>query len=513
MRFLTHLRSLQSGQYLGAFGVRPSSTRGKGEDWKREPLKTIGGKQKKDEEREQEELILMEGDNDDFEQDLTLLDAKQRTIYEEDLAFFRTKTRWKRANENKKNNKEFQKHIWEEPEIIFDTRKPKMDEEIGFQLPVMQEWPSPPPAERKITRKEQMPIAETILNEMPKVQESSVNTERKRGDTGHMEALSELESLSLELQKAVKKKDAEQNENHISSEDEEPILIKTKRKAAKKEPIKPIGEFVYGSHAVLSALKYNKRSNYNKLYYVESVHRHFSTDPPADYIERVKKTERIIELAEKRGVEVEACSRVFLNKLIVGAPHNGFVLDCDPLESKDITEYPLPVLKPGEVALVLDSINDTHNIGAILRTSMFFGVKYVIITEKNTPYLSPGVAKTSRGSLDCSEIRSCDGVASTLEDLKASNENLRVIGLTVKTGEEGNTVVPLPALKVGFGESVVVVVGNEGLGSDEEVLASCTDLVHIEGDVRQDALDSLNVGISLAITLFHISTLLNTEIV
>jgi len=454
----------------------------------------------------------MEGENDDFEQDLTLLDAKQRTIYEEDLAFFRTKTRWKRANENKKNNKEFQKQIWEEPEIIFDTRKPKMDEEIGLQLPDMLEWPSAP-AHNKITRKEQMPIAETVLNEMPKVQESSVNTERKRGDTDHREALSELEILSLELQKAVEKKDAEQNEKHISLEEEEPPLIKPKRKAEKKEPqIKPIGEFVYGSHAVLSALKYNKRSNYNKLYYVESAHHHFSTDPPADYIERVKKTERILELAEKRGVEVEACSRVFLNKLIIGAPHNGFVLDCEPLESKDITEYPLSVLKPGEVALVLDSINDTHNIGAILRTSMFFGVKYVIITEKNTPYLSPGVAKTSGGSLDCSEIRCCDGVASTLEDLKATNENLRVIGLTVKTGGEGNSVVPLPALKVGFGESVVVVVGNEGLGSDEEVLASCTDLVHIEGDVRQDALDSLNVGISLAITLFHISTLLKTEI-
>lgn len=76
-------------------------------------------------------------------------------------------------------------------------------------------------------------------------------------------------------------------------------------------------------------------------------------------------------------------------------PHNGVVLDCEPLRPEVLNALPSPSTN-SEVWVALDEINDPQNLGAVLRSCLYFGVTGVVICSKNSAPLSPTTSKASR---------------------------------------------------------------------------------------------------------------------
>lgn len=137
-------------------------------------------------------------------------------------------------------------------------------------------------------------------------------------------------------------------------------------------------------------------------------------------------------LAFERSLPVETCSRAQLDKLSGNRPHQGVILQCSAIsttriiglgvvdESKyvvNLTAKDTDMRTSTKIPLwlALDQIVDPQNLGAILRTSHFFGVDGVIITENESAPLTAIVSKASSGALECMDMFTAGNMAKFLE--------------------------------------------------------------------------------------------------
>ena len=148
------------------------------------------------------------------------------------------------------------------------------------------------------------------------------------------------------------------------------------------------------------------------------------------------------------------------------------------------SQYPL--------LLVLDSIQDTHNVGAIIRTAECSSVDGIILTKHNSAPINETVAKTSAGATEYVKLCQVTNLAQTLKQLK--EEGFWVIGSSLsdnsKVYTEADYKIPL-----------ALVLGNEEKGIRRLTADSCDLLIKIPmtGRIR-----SLNVSVSAGIILFEI---------
>lgn len=294
---------------------------------------------------------------------------------------------------------------------------------------------------------------------------------------------------------------------------------KTFREASESSVPKMVGEGVYGVGPVLAALTAGRREFYT-LYVQEGVELSKNNKKKKDK----KGFEKVLKIAEKIGLSVREISKHDLNMVVDNRPHQGLVLDSSPLEMVNIKELD-PVSDEqdkGALWVALDEVTDPQNLGAIIRSSYFFGASGVVLCRKNSAPLSGVVSKASAGSLELMEIRSCKNM---MQFLTSSSEN----GWRVLGGSVSSRAVPLR--EVAPGEPTIVVLGSEGTGLRPLVERSCTQLVRIpgnipvdisltrvEGDVEDDtkihlsgeefqsfmAVESLNVSVAAGVLLHHL---------
>jgi 23S rRNA (guanosine2251-2'-O)-methyltransferase len=141
--------------------------------------------------------------------------------------------------------------------------------------------------------------------------------------------------------------------------------------------------------------------------------------------------------------------------------------------------------------LILDSIQDTHNLGAILRTAECAGVDGVILTKHNSAPINETVVKTSAGATEHLKICPVDNLVNTIKELKENG--FWVFGSSLENAKDYNTVdYKLPA---------AVILGNEEKGIRKLVVENCDFLVKIP---MFGKIQSLNVSVSAGILLFEI---------
>lgn len=142
--------------------------------------------------------------------------------------------------------------------------------------------------------------------------------------------------------------------------------------------------------------------------------------------------------------------------------------------------------------LVLDSIQDPHNLGAILRSALAAGFSSVILTRERSAPLSGTVAKTSAGAV--SHLRICQVVnlAETLKILQG--KGYWIYGAVVESGAAS-------VYDADFAGPLCLVVGSEGKGIRPLVRKQCDHLVTIP---LQGDFDSLNVSVAAAVIMFEI---------
>ena len=145
------------------------------------------------------------------------------------------------------------------------------------------------------------------------------------------------------------------------------------------------------------------------------------------------------------------------------------------------------------VVLVLDHISDPRNLGAIVRSAAFFGIRHVIVPEKRQVLLTQAGVNTAQGGFALTDLVVVVNVSRVLEELK--QHNYWILGAAM--GGE-------PVSKVsGRFERQALVLGSEDKGISQHVLGRCDVVVAIPGASK--SLDSLNVSVAAGILLHELS--------
>ncbi|XP_062074625.1 uncharacterized protein LOC133778651 [Humulus lupulus] len=246
---------------------------------------------------------------------------------------------------------------------------------------------------------------------------------------------------------------------------------KTWKEASESSVPKMVGEGIYGVGPVLAALSAGRREFF-------ALHIQDGLDLSSNNRKKKDKKgfEKVLKMAEKIGLTINKVSKHDLNMVVDNRPHQGLVLDASPLEMVKIKELePISVEEEkNSLWIALDEVTDPQNLGAIIRSSYFFGASGVILCAKNSAPLSGVVSKASAGSVELMELRYCKNM---MQFLTSSAEN----GWRVLGGSVSSKAIPLN--DVVPGEPTILVLGSEGTGLRPLVERSCTQLVKIPSNV------------------------------
>lgn len=171
-----------------------------------------------------------------------------------------------------------------------------------------------------------------------------------------------------------------------------------------------------------------------------------------------------------------------LAKLTNTRSPEGIVALCKKKEEK-------PLLSPR--VMILDGVQDPGNLGTILRGSLAFGFRDVILGEKCASAYSDKALMASQGAIFGLNIVKSGSLVSMIESLK--NADYTLIGTSLKNA------LPLSELKKQKFDKIAIIVGNEGKGVREEILR----LTHQNVRIEMEGIDSLNVAMAASIIMYE----------
>ncbi len=174
--------------------------------------------------------------------------------------------------------------------------------------------------------------------------------------------------------------------------------------------------------------------------------------------------------------------------------HQGVLAEISPVPYQDINEVLDEVAKEGKVpfVLVLDRVTDVRNFGAIVRSAESAGVHAVIIPNKNSAKISSDAVKTSAGALYHIPVCRVTNLKRIVRELKFQRE-FQVYAATEKA-EKFYTEVDMK-------QALVVIMGSEDKGIDEDLLNIATECIKIP---QKGQIESLNVSAAATVVMFEV---------
>jgi 23S rRNA (guanosine2251-2'-O)-methyltransferase len=197
------------------------------------------------------------------------------------------------------------------------------------------------------------------------------------------------------------------------------------------------------------------------------------------------RLQELIDLARETRTPIRFEDRGALDRLAGIKSHQGVVALGAEKKYAELED----VAPTAELLVVLDGIEDPHNLGAIVRTAHAAGAGAVIIAERRAAGLTETVAKASAGALEYLPVVRAVNINHTLRSLK--DEGYFVYGL-----DEGGE---LPFDTIDWPPRTVIVMGAEGKGLHDLVKRNCDALVRIP---MAGKIASLNVSVATGIVLF-----------
>ncbi len=198
------------------------------------------------------------------------------------------------------------------------------------------------------------------------------------------------------------------------------------------------------------------------------------------------RVQEIVELCRKRNVAVRFEPRDALDRVAASAAHQGVVALG---AAHSYADYETSIAD-AQLLVLLDGVEDPHNLGAIVRTAHAAGAKAILVPERRAAGLTETVAKAAAGALEHIAIARIGNVSQTLEDLK--KRGFWVYGLD----ERGD----LQYSEVDYARPTVLVLGGEGHGMHQQVRKHCDAVVRIP---MAGAISSLNVSVAAGVVLFE----------
>ena len=193
----------------------------------------------------------------------------------------------------------------------------------------------------------------------------------------------------------------------------------------------------------------------------------------------------ILSLIENRKINVVVKQKREIDHLISGV-HQGILLY--------IPEYQYSSIDTAfndEVVVILDHLEDPHNLGAIIRTCEAAGIKSIILPKDRQVQINATVMKTSVGTLDNMNIISVTNLVNTINKLK--DNGFWIVGTSLDNSVDFKTI--------DYSGKIALVIGNEGSGISNIVAQNCDFLAKIP---MYGKTNSLNASVAAGIMIYEI---------
>src|SRR6201997_2103688 len=203
------------------------------------------------------------------------------------------------------------------------------------------------------------------------------------------------------------------------------------------------------------------------------------------------RLQRLIEDCRRLSVPIRFVQRTELDRMAGNAAHQGVVAVTSAKQYSDLDD--IVGAKRGQYSLVvvLDGVEDPHNLGAILRTADAAGADGVVIPERRAAGVTGTVTKASAGASEHLPMARVTNIARTVEELK--ERNIWVVGLD----ERGTQTYDA----LDYNMDCAVVLGAEGKGVHDLVRRQCDFLVSIP---MLGKVSSLNVSVAAGVVLYEV---------
>ncbi len=235
-------------------------------------------------------------------------------------------------------------------------------------------------------------------------------------------------------------------------------------------------EFVIeGRNAVIEALRAHR--TIDRIFILDGC-----VDGPVSTIKRE---------AKKAGVQVRFVDKERLDLMSTTGHHQGVIARCAAYEYSSVEDILAVAKDKGEdpFIIVLDNIEDPHNLGAIIRTANLAGAHGVIIPKNRAVGLTATVARTSAGALNYTPVAKVTNLARTIDDLKKQGIWFACADMDGVSMYEQDLTGPIG-----------LVIGNEGEGVSRLVKEKCDYVcaIPMKGDI-----DSLNASVAAGVLMYE----------
>lgn len=233
---------------------------------------------------------------------------------------------------------------------------------------------------------------------------------------------------------------------------------------------------IYGIHPV-------KEATLSKARPVKEIHFHNHSQN--------RRVIELVRLARFERIHVIPVERAFLDKLVGTKDHQGIVAEVGSFPYRSLSDLLEDNHSKKFLFLIIDSITDPHNLGALLRTACACGVDGVILPSRRGALITPAVAKTSAGACEHIPIAIVNNLVSAIDLMK--KKGIWIIG----TDESAETSV----YQISYDMDLAFVIGSEGTGMRSLVRRKCDFIVSIpsRGKVR-----TLNASVTGGVILHEI---------
>ncbi len=193
----------------------------------------------------------------------------------------------------------------------------------------------------------------------------------------------------------------------------------------------------------------------------------------------------LISALQKKNISIKYLSKMEIDKLANGN-HQGIILDIPDYEYCDVSEF---INVNDALVVILDHLEDPHNLGAIIRTCEAAGVTGIIIPKNRSVSVNSTVMKVSAGAIENVKIASVTNLVNTINYLK--DNGFWIVG----TDMDGTSYD-----EIDYSGKIAVVIGNEGSGMSKLIGEKCDFIASIP---MKGVINSLNASVAAGIVIYE----------
>lgn len=236
-------------------------------------------------------------------------------------------------------------------------------------------------------------------------------------------------------------------------------------------------EIISGKNPVLEAIRSGR--GINKIWIADKA--------------QPSQTKAVFELAKQQGIIIQTVDKRKLDQMTDNANHQGVVASVAAHEYAELDDILQRIAEKGEVPflVLLDEIEDPHNLGSILRSADCTGVHGVVIPKRRAVGLTATVAKTSAGAIEYVPVARVSNMAQTMEQLK--KQGIWITG----TDASGDQTIG----EIDYRVPTALVIGSEGKGMGRLVREKCDFVARIP---MAGHVNSLNASVAAALVMFEV---------